>query len=179
MRISVDSLVTSQTVRSRAAKRSVSSLRRIPGDLSGFIATSSNRRTRQASARLHFRGVAKYVCKLIRIVQPIVACIGEKGSTTRGRAPHGRESKSFDRDPHRFETVRSRQARDEQSDRHLIEQERLVGCRGPFTSGSCGSRRRFERLGRLGFSTALKEPSRRVWLDWVRSPDLGRKLAAS
>ncbi|WP_425364273.1 pantoate--beta-alanine ligase [Bradyrhizobium barranii] len=84
---------------------------------------------------MHFRGVAKYVCKLIRIVQPIVACIGEKGSTTRGRAPHGRESKSFDRDPHRFETVRSRQARDEQSDRHLIEQERLVGCRGPFTSG--------------------------------------------
>ncbi|WP_210250800.1 pantoate--beta-alanine ligase [Bradyrhizobium hipponense] len=88
--------------------------------------TSSNRRTRQASARLHFRGVAKYVCKLFKIVPPIVACTGQKGSTTRGRAPHGRESKSSDRDHHRFETVRSRQARDEQSDRHLIEQERLV-----------------------------------------------------
>nr|AAK00184.1 hypothetical 20.2 kDa protein [Bradyrhizobium sp. WM9] len=55
---------------------------------------------------------------------------------------------------------------------HLIEQERFVGCRGPFTSRSCGSRRRFERLGRLGFSAALKEPSRRVRLDWVGSPDL-------
>ncbi|MDE5446703.1 hypothetical protein GWG65_36170 [Bradyrhizobium sp. CSA207] len=127
MTILADRPVTSQTMRSRAAK------------WVGIVSAPDPRRLvrlnlrprrtdelAQASARLHFRGVAKYVCKLFEIVPPIVACTGQKGSTTRGRAPHGRESKSSDRDHHRFETVRSRQARDEQSDRHLIEQERLV-----------------------------------------------------
>lgn len=100
-----------------------SSLRQIPGDCAALFETSSNRRTRQASARLHFRGLAKYVCRLFYRAA-IVACIGLKGPTTRGRAPHGRES-NFRSRSSRFEMVRSRQARDGQSDR-LIKNRLLV-----------------------------------------------------